>query len=192
MSVFENAANAQSASGSRDEEYLLTEGEAQLATTVLALMTGFSQGCCAAHRAPMAQRVSTQLARMAEGLDGCERSEDMRHFRKAGAALGHGGRCWHSLNKSPKPRLRLPALTTNFPTHNHIGITARRPCNERHHIPGNPDRDCGADPGAIRAKAASKACAPRDAAEALQLSEGAVIAAHGGEHERTLSVAGPR
>ena len=79
MSVFENAANAQSASGSRDEEYLLTEGEAQLAT-VLALMTGFSQGCCAAHRAPMAQRVSMQLARMAEGLDGCERSEDMRHF----------------------------------------------------------------------------------------------------------------
>ena len=79
MSVFENAANAQSASGSRDEEYLLTEGEAQLAT-VLALMTGFSQGCCAAHRAPMALRVSAQLARMAEGLDGCERSEDMRHF----------------------------------------------------------------------------------------------------------------
>ena len=79
MSVFENAANAQSASGSRDEEYLLTEGEAQLAT-VLALMTGFSQACCAAHRAPMAQRVSTQLARMAEGLDGCERSEGMRHF----------------------------------------------------------------------------------------------------------------
>jgi putative hemin transport protein len=26
----------------------------------------------------------------------------------------------------------------------------------------------------------------KDAAEALQLSEGAVIAAHGGEHERTL------
>jgi hypothetical protein len=48
---FENTANAQSASGSRDEEYLLTEGEAQLAT-VLALMTGFSQGCCVAHRAP--------------------------------------------------------------------------------------------------------------------------------------------
>lgn len=38
MSVYENTANAQSASGSRDEEYLLTEGEAQLAT-VLALMT---------------------------------------------------------------------------------------------------------------------------------------------------------
>lgn len=79
MSVFENAANAQSASGSRDEEYLLTEGEAQLAT-VLALMTGFSQGCCAAHRAPMAQRVSDQLVRMTEGLDGSERSDDMRHF----------------------------------------------------------------------------------------------------------------
>ena len=79
MSVYESAANAQSESGSRDEEYLLTEGEAQLAT-VLALMTGFSQGCCAAHRAPMALRVSAQLARMAEGLDGCERSEDMRHF----------------------------------------------------------------------------------------------------------------
>ncbi|WP_182286123.1 hypothetical protein [Comamonas testosteroni] len=58
MSVYENTANAQSASGSRDEEYLLTEGEAQLAT-VLALMTGFSQGCCAAHRAPMAQRWAT-------------------------------------------------------------------------------------------------------------------------------------
>lgn len=79
MSVYENTANAQSASGSRDEEYLLTEGEAQLAT-VLALMTGFSQGCCAAHRAPMAQRVADQLVRMTEGLDGSERSDDMRHF----------------------------------------------------------------------------------------------------------------
>ena len=62
MSVYENTANAQSASGSRDEEYLLTEGEAQLAT-VLALMTGFSQGCCAMHRAPMARRVAEQLVR---------------------------------------------------------------------------------------------------------------------------------
>lgn len=79
MSVYENAANAQNHSGSRDEEYLLTEGEAQLAT-VLALMTGFSQGCCAVHRAPMAQRVSEQLARMADGLDGQVRSGDMRHF----------------------------------------------------------------------------------------------------------------
>ena len=79
MSVYESSANAQSESGSRDEEYLLTEGEAQLAT-VLALMTGFSQGCCAAHRAPMAQRVSDQLARMADGLDGHARSDDMRHF----------------------------------------------------------------------------------------------------------------
>ena len=79
MSVYENAANAQSASGSRDEEYLLTETEAQLAT-VLALMTGFSQGCCAVHRAPMAQRVAEQLARMAEGCDGNDRSDDMRHF----------------------------------------------------------------------------------------------------------------
>ncbi|MDR3066471.1 MULTISPECIES: hypothetical protein [Comamonas] len=79
MSVYENTANAQSASGSRDEEYLLTEGEAQLAT-VLALMTGFSQGCCAVHRAPMAQRVADQLMRMTEGLDGSERSDDMRHF----------------------------------------------------------------------------------------------------------------
>ena len=79
MSVYENTANAQSASGSRDEEYLLTETEAQLAT-VLALMTGFSQGSCAVHRAPMAQRVAEQLARLAEGLDGSERSDDMRHF----------------------------------------------------------------------------------------------------------------
>ena len=79
MSAYENTANAQSAPGSRDEEYLLTETEAQLAT-VLALMTGFSQGCCAVHRAPMAQRVAEQLARMAEGLDGSYRSGDMRHF----------------------------------------------------------------------------------------------------------------
>ena len=85
MSVYESAANAQSESGSRDEEYLLTEGEAQLAT-VLALMTGFSQGCCAVHRAPMAQRVSDQLARMADGLDGRARSGDMRHFLQK---LGH-------------------------------------------------------------------------------------------------------
>ncbi|MEX8191475.1 hypothetical protein [Comamonas guangdongensis] len=79
MSVDENAASTQSVSGSRDEEYLLTEGEAQLAT-VLALMTGFSQGCCAVHRAPMAQRVAEQLVRLADGLDGGERSGDMRHF----------------------------------------------------------------------------------------------------------------
>ena len=79
MSVYENTANAQNNTGSRDEEYLLTETEAQLAT-VLALMTGFSQGCCAVHRSPMAQRVAEQLARMAEGCDGNERSDDMRHF----------------------------------------------------------------------------------------------------------------
>ena len=79
MSVYENTANAQNNTGSRDEEYLLTETEAQLAT-VLALMTGFSQGCCAVHRAPMAQRVAEQLARMAEGRDGNDRSDDMRHF----------------------------------------------------------------------------------------------------------------
>ena len=79
MSVYENTANAQNNTGSRDEEYLLTETEAQLAT-VLALMTGFSQGCCAVHRSPMAQRVAEQLARMAEGRDGNDRSDDMRHF----------------------------------------------------------------------------------------------------------------
>ena len=79
MSVYENTANALNNTGSRDEEYLLTETEAQLAT-VLALMTGFSQGCCAVHRSPMAQRVAEQLARMAEGRDGNDRSDDMRHF----------------------------------------------------------------------------------------------------------------
>ena len=79
MSVYENTANAQNNTGSRYEEYLLTETEAQLAT-VLALMTGFSQGCCAVHRSPMAQRVAEQLARMAEGRDGNDRSDDMRHF----------------------------------------------------------------------------------------------------------------
>ena len=79
MSVYENTANAQNNTGSRDEEYLLTETEAQLAK-VLALMTGFSQGCCAVHRSPMAQRVAEQLARMAEGRDGNDRSDDMRHF----------------------------------------------------------------------------------------------------------------
>ena len=76
MSVYESAANAQSESGSRDEEYLLTETEAQLAT-VLALMTGFSQGCCAVHRSPMAERVAEQLLRMAHGA---ELSSDMRDF----------------------------------------------------------------------------------------------------------------
>ena len=79
MSVYENTANAQNNTGSRDEEYLLTETEAQLAK-VLALMTGFSQGYCAVHRSPMAQRVAEQLARMAEGRDGNDRSDDMRHF----------------------------------------------------------------------------------------------------------------
>ena len=94
MSVYENSANAQSHSGSRDEEYLLTETEAQLAT-VLALMTGFSQGCCAAHRSPMAQRVSDQLTRMAEGLGGGEPSGDMRHFlQKLGQRWPLVARCW--------------------------------------------------------------------------------------------------
>ena len=79
MSVSESHPSSDEPCASRDEEYLLTEGEAQLAT-VLALMTGFSQGCCAVHRAPMAQRVSDQLARMAEGLDGPQQSGDMRHF----------------------------------------------------------------------------------------------------------------
>lgn len=76
MSVFENQANAQAAASGRDEEYLLTEGEAQIATA-LALMTGFSQGCCAVHRAPMAGRVSEQLAHMARAAD---LSADMRDF----------------------------------------------------------------------------------------------------------------
>lgn len=69
------ASKASRASG-RDEEYLLTEDEAQLAAT-LALMTGFSQGCCDAHRAPMAAKVAEQLARMAHGS---EVSTDMRAF----------------------------------------------------------------------------------------------------------------
>ena len=76
MSVQENSANAQNAAGGPDEEYLLSENEAQLAT-VLALMTGFSQGCCAVHRSPMAERVAEQLLRMAHGA---ELSSDMRDF----------------------------------------------------------------------------------------------------------------
>ena len=65
-----------SAAAGCDEEYLLTEEEAQLAAT-LALMTGFGQGCCPAHRAPMAERVAGQLARLA---DGPQVSPDMRSF----------------------------------------------------------------------------------------------------------------
>lgn len=61
---------------SRDEEYLLTEGEAQLAAT-LALMTGFGNGCCTAHKAAMASKVADQLALLAQGAD---RSPDMRAF----------------------------------------------------------------------------------------------------------------
>lgn len=76
MPVFENPADAQATASGRDEEYLLTESEAQIATA-LALMTGFSQGCCALHRAPMAGRVSEQLAHMARAADV---SSDMRDF----------------------------------------------------------------------------------------------------------------
>lgn len=112
MSVYEKAANAQSHSGSRDEEYLLTEGEAQLAT-VLALMTGFSQGCCAVHRAPMAQRVSEQLARMADGLDGQARSGDMRHF------LQKMGQRWAQVAQvldqpEPEPQAAAPGFDDEF------------------------------------------------------------------------------
>ncbi|QXZ09696.1 hypothetical protein KUF54_17155 [Comamonas sp. Y33R10-2] len=108
MSVYERAGNVQSESGSRDEEYLLTEGEAQLAT-VLALMTGFSQGCCAAHRAPMAQRVSEQLVRMADGLDGHARSGDMRHF------LQKLGQRWGAVAQvMTQPEPDQPAAETSF------------------------------------------------------------------------------
>lgn len=71
-----DASDAEAAVQERGEEYLLTESEAQLAAT-LALMTGFSQGCCAAHRAPMAARVAEQLAGMAHGA---ALSKDMQAF----------------------------------------------------------------------------------------------------------------
>lgn len=58
MSPFDNERLA------RDEEYLLAESEAVLAAT-LALMTGFSQGCCEAHRPLMAARVAEQLESLA-------------------------------------------------------------------------------------------------------------------------------
>lgn len=54
----------ESAAAGQDEEYLLTPAEARMAAT-LALMTGFSHGCCAAHRAPMAAKVAEQLAHLA-------------------------------------------------------------------------------------------------------------------------------
>lgn len=76
MSMSKNPADVVAAASGRDEEYLLTEAEARIATT-LALMTGFSQGCCALHRAPMAERVAEQLAQMAHGSD---LSADMRDF----------------------------------------------------------------------------------------------------------------
>ena len=110
MSVYENTANAQNNTGSRDEEYLLTETEAQLAT-VLALMTGFSQGCCAVHRSPMAQRVAEQLARMAEGRDGNDRSDDMRHF------LQKLGQRWATVAQvlaQPEPAVEDPASAHGF------------------------------------------------------------------------------
>ncbi|MEQ6436760.1 hypothetical protein V8Z74_17285 [Comamonas sp. w2-DMI] len=65
--------------GSRDEEYLLTEGEALLAAT-LALMTGFGNGCCTAHKAAMASRVAEQLALLARPAGDADRSPDMRAF----------------------------------------------------------------------------------------------------------------
>lgn len=82
MPVSENRSKTASASDSeasvqeRGEEYLLTESEAQMAAT-LALMTGFSQGCCPAHWAPMAARVAEQLAGMAHGAS---LSKDMQAF----------------------------------------------------------------------------------------------------------------
>ena len=65
-----------SAARSCDEEYLLSPSEARLAAT-LALMTGFGNGCCAAHRAPMAARVGEQLTNMAHDA---HLSADMRQL----------------------------------------------------------------------------------------------------------------
>ena len=76
MKVSESHPSSDETSASRDEEYLLTESEGQLAAA-LALMTGFSQGCCAVHRGPMAQRVAEQLAQMARSN---VNTPDMRDF----------------------------------------------------------------------------------------------------------------
>lgn len=43
-----------------DEEYVLAGNEVVMAST-LALMTGFSHGCCEAHRGAMAAKVAEQL-----------------------------------------------------------------------------------------------------------------------------------
>lgn len=69
-------AEERSAQGARDEEYLLSEAEAPLAAT-LALMTGFGNGCCTAHRAAMAAKVADQLALLARAQG---QSADMRAF----------------------------------------------------------------------------------------------------------------
>lgn len=61
---------------SHDEEYLLTPEEAQWARA-LALMTGFSHGCCDAHRAAMAQGIAEQLHQLALGAGV---SGDMRNL----------------------------------------------------------------------------------------------------------------
>ena len=114
MSVYENTANAQNNTGSRDEEYLLTETEAQLAT-VLALMTGFSQGCCAVHRSPMAQRVAEQLARMAEGRDGNDRSDDMRHFlQKLGQRWATVAQVLAQPEQEPEAQASAPRFDDEF------------------------------------------------------------------------------
>ncbi len=76
MSVSESHPSSDEPCASRDEEYLLTESEGQIAAA-LALMTGFSQGCCAVHRSPMAQRVAKQLAQMAHNA---VNTPDMRDF----------------------------------------------------------------------------------------------------------------
>jgi hypothetical protein len=52
------------AQAQHDEEYLLSPEEAQWARA-LALMTGFSHGCCEAHRAAMAAGIAEQLQQLA-------------------------------------------------------------------------------------------------------------------------------
>lgn len=94
-------------SSRRDEEYLLTESEATTAAA-LALMTGFSHGCCPAHRSAMAGKVAQQLEQMAQGgAVSC----GMRAF------LLRLQQRWDAAAQELKPQSLVQSSRTNDPTH---------------------------------------------------------------------------
>lgn len=67
------------AASSRDEEYVLSETEAPLATA-MALMTGYALGCCEAHKPLMADRVADALGHLVHHMQGPKLSSDMQRL----------------------------------------------------------------------------------------------------------------